>query len=244
MLTLDEIEMLRVLNMAGLLRLPKFFQDMPKQDMQDLTLLRHKLFQLMEFYSTPKICSKSSIFFKSALRRYNGVEKFFGRGTKDFPYELKTKWGSGKFFNARLLFNNSEFPNYIEKKYCFSNCYFYAKNIGETNDKSCKVLSGIAYINKIAILHSVVEFENGWIMDFNYDLVMQKDLYFALFGFEVLSELTSQEIFVKDRLFNRYSQYIKSYGHGYRVFASDALLEYAESCANGDQSCRLAIGNF
>ena len=130
--------------------------------------------------------------------------------------------------------------NILGNRHISNNLRFLLVN----NSRGAEFLLSTAYINKIAILHSVVEFENGWIMDFNYDLVMQKDLYFALFGFEVLSELTSQEIFVKDKLFNKYSQYIKSYGHGYRVFASDALLEYAESCENGDQSCRLAIGNF
>jgi len=243
-MTLDEIEELRLLNMAHTLRLPKIFQTLDKKEMADLTNLRWGVCYLVKEFGLNQNLFRKSLLTRSLLRNSNGVERLNGLGSVYDPFRIVTKWGSGKFFNARLLFRNKEYPIYIEKQYCFDNCYYYARELGETNNLSCKVLSGIAFVKDISILHSVVEISNGWIIDFNYDICMEKELYVKLFGFEVLTELTSQEIFVKDRLLTKFGKYINCFGNGYRVFAMDDLINYAELLEESKTQARIAMGNF
>ena len=64
------------------------------------------------------------------------------------------------------------------------------------HDTHSTVLTGIGYF-KGAFLHSVLLTEhdgNPQIFDFNYDLIMDKDLYLKLFSFEVLSEISGQKL--------------------------------------------------
>ena len=243
-MTLKEAEELREQNLARTLRMPNCLQFIDEDDMAQRTNIRWGVCYIIKKYVEKRPFGKKSMLLKTALKNARGVEDFYGAGTKDWPFHIKTKWGSGCFYDAHEVFKGAKYPNYIEKLYCFSNCYFMAKEIGETNNLSCKVLGGIAYIKDYPILHAVVETEDGYIIDFNYDIVMEKELYFSLFAFEPLSELTSQEIFVKDRLLNKYRNHIKNYGHGYRVFALDDLIEYAEQRDNNEVESREPIQNF
>ena len=230
--------------MESSLRLPKVFQTLNDKEMLQLTDIRWGLCHLVKEYGASQLMFRKSLIVRTALRNLIGVESFSGAGTIYCPYSIKTKWGSGKFYNARLLFKDKQYPNYIEKRYCFDNCYNFARLVGEANITECKVLSGIAFVKDIAILHSVIETADGWIVDFNYDLVMQKHLYESIFGFETLAELTSQEIFVKDKLINRYNKHIKAFGCGYKVFALNDLIDYAEQREEKTIDERWAIGNF
>ena len=243
-MTLKEAEELRIQNMARTLRMPNSFQFFDEDDMAQCTNVRWGICYVIKKFGEKQLVGKQCMLTKSALKNAKGVIDFHGLGTKVWPFYINTKWGGGYFYDARYLFKDKKYPIYIEKQYCFSNCYFWAKEIGETNNLSCKVLGGIAYIKDYPILHSVIELENGFIVDFNYDLVMEKELYFNLFGFETLCELTSQEIFVKDRLLTRYNKYLSKYGHGYRIFALDDLIEYAEQRDNNEIEVHEPIENF
>ncbi len=243
-MTLKEVEELRIQNLAHTLRMPKCLLFTTKEDMAERTNVRFGVCYLIKNLGVMQSVGSEHFLIRSALKRAKGVKSFYGAGTKELPYTLKTKWGEGKFYNARLLFRNKEYPNFIEHKYCFANCYYMAKGIGESSNGYCKVLSGIAFIKDYPILHTVIETADGWIVDFNYDLVMEKKLYFSLFAFETLTELTSQEIFVKDKLLNKYAKFVNPYGHGYRVFALDDLIEYAEKRESNQVAERLPIGGF
>jgi len=244
-MTLKQAEELRIQNLAHTLRMPKFLQSLDEEEKAQLTNIRFGVCYVLKKLGLGKDVGLDDRFLiRCALRTAKGVYAFFGEGSPEYPYTLKTKWGSGKFYNARHLFKNKQYPWYINKFYCFSNCYYMAKDIGETNLKSCKVLSGIAFIKDCPILHSVIETEDGWIVDFNYDIYMQKDLYFNVFAFEKLGELSSQEIYDKDRLLNQYFPYLYNYGHGYRVFALDDLLHYAKQREHNEVEERPAIENF
>ena len=243
-MTLKEAEDLRIQNMARTLRMPRSLQFLDEDDMAQCTNVRWGICYVIKKYREKSPIGKQCMIIKSALKNAKGVIDFYGAGTKEWPFHIKTKWGDGSFYDAHHLFRSHKYPNYIEKQYCFSNCYFLAKEIGETNNMSCKVLGGIAYIKDYPILHAVIETEDGFIVDFNYDIVMEKELYFNLFGFEPLTELTSQEIFVKDRLLTRYGKYLVKYGHGYRIFALDELIEYAEQLDNNEIDIHEPIENF
>ena len=244
-MTLKQAEELREQNLAHTLRMPKFLQSLEEDERVQLTNIRFGVCYVLKKLGLGKDLGLDDRFLiRCALRGAKGVDAFFGEGSPEYPFTIKTKWASGKFLNARHLFKDKQYPWYINKFYCFSNCYYMAKEIGEANTKPCKVLSGIAFVKDNPILHTVIETGDGWIVDFNYDVAMEKDLYFSLFAFEQLSELTSQEIFVKDRLLNKYLPYLYQYGHGYRVFALDDLIEYAEQRENNEVAERLPISNF
>ena len=103
-------------------------------------------------------------------------------------YTIETKFGNGIFFDARKLFIGKEYPKWIKYNFCYAN----ARNYLLTSGLDGKILSGIAFVGK-PYLHSVVLVEDD-IIDFNYDLVMSKDLYFALTHFEVLSEIDGKDL--------------------------------------------------
>ena len=111
-----------------------------------------------------------------------------GNGVFSCPYEIKTPYGDGKFFDAHTYFKDYKYPYFVQKQYCHSNSYEFAR----TQNCKCKVLSGIAF-KKISFLHSVVQIDD-YILDFNYDIMMSKDLYYNLFNFVVINEVTSEDI--------------------------------------------------
>ena len=113
-----------------------------------------------------------------------------GNGTFELPYTLQSNFGEGKFCDLCSYFKSKEYPNFIRKRYCHSNCFEYAKRI----NSKCKILSGIV-CKDYPFLHSVVLIGN-YILDFNYDLLMTKDLYVNLFNFEILNELKGEDITV------------------------------------------------
>jgi len=128
--------------------------------------------------------------------------ELMGSGIFSCPFEIKTKYGAGKFFEAHSFFEDNKYPKFVRKRYCHSNSYEFAK----THNKECTVLSGVAYRRK-SFLHSVVQI-GDYILDFNYDLVMDKELYMKLFNFVVVSEVKSQDIkendeLMKEKLSNR-----------------------------------------
>ena len=108
---------------------------------------------------------------------------------KDFgSYEIYSKLGDGVFFDAHKLFVGKKYPPFIRSHYCYDNTRSTIAIFG----KGAKILSGIVFIGK-PFLHSVILF-NDTIIDFNYDLVISKDLYFKLTHFEVLAKLNYEQL--------------------------------------------------
>ena len=111
-------------------------------------------------------------------------------------YEMNTRFGKGMFLDARRLFVGCKYPRWIKYNYCHANAREYVLRA----DNDAKILSGIAFVGK-PFLHSVVLVDDQ-IIDFNYDLVMSKDLYLSLTHFEVLSELTHKDMVENKQVFN------------------------------------------
>lgn len=132
---------------------------------------------------------------KQSLKKHPYVKKLKGRGTADKPYKLSTIFGEGEFLDLHSIYKNGNIPDFIKKFYCFSNCMTYSMLLAKKEIDST-VLTGIAHY-KTPFLHAVLL---GWhddrpqIFDFNYDLVMDQDLYMKLFSFEVLSKLDGQSL--------------------------------------------------
>lgn len=132
-------------------------------------------------------------FFKSMKgknkMRFAGIKKFKVVDKNIGIYSIVTDFGEGRFFDAHKLYGESgEYPKWVKPNNCFLNSHFYVMQ----NPTATKILSGIAYMKK-PFLHSVVSAGDN-ILDFNYDLVISKDLYLALMNFEVLAEVDCGEI--------------------------------------------------
>lgn len=103
-------------------------------------------------------------------------------------HKIQSYLGEGVFFDAHKLFDDGNYPKWIKPNHCFSNSHLH---ILQTGIKA-KILSGIIFIGK-PILHSVILVGDN-IIDFNYNLVMSKDLYLNLTHFEILEELDYKQI--------------------------------------------------
>lgn len=113
-------------------------------------------------------------------------------------YHIKSIFGEGEFYDARRLFANGKYPKWINPGYCFSNTFYHVMMTGI----NANVESGIAFKKK-PFLHSVLAV-GDYIVDFNYDLVISKNLYYALMHFELLSTVEGEKIRkIRDDCFNR-----------------------------------------
>lgn len=122
------------------------------------------------------------------MRGQKGIKSFKGLGTIKHPIKMETNFGFGSFYDARKGFDKNRYPEWIEQNYCYSNCFQFAL----LTSLDCKILSGIAYMDK-PFLHSVILFKDK-VIDFNYNVVMSKHLYVAITKFECLAEVDAQRI--------------------------------------------------
>lgn len=123
---------------------------------------------------------------------------------KNDVFYMDTKYGSGYFYQSKILFNDNKKPFFIMSNSCYSNtflnCYFlsYFQN-------SAEMLTGITNIptEKTGNLHSVTlmkKIENSvlltenTIVDFNNNLAMSEDLYKFIYSFEVLNKVDAKQI--------------------------------------------------
>lgn len=111
-----------------------------------------------------------------------------GNGTFQKPYHIQTNFGEGEFFNFYRYFKNGRIPSFFRKQECHYNCYEFALR----QKRKSSILSGICCRNN-PFLHSVLLIDD-YILDFNLDLVMSKDLYINLFNFEILNTVDSEDI--------------------------------------------------
>ena len=134
-----------------------------------------------------------SIFAKTIMRKF-GINDLKKLDNCVGSYEIKSDLGGGIFFDAHKLFPDQKYPEWIKPYYCFDNTRLYIFRTG----LEASILSGIAFIGK-PFLHSAILIGDN-IIDFNYDLVISKDLYFTLTHFETLAELSCKQIFEHKKL--------------------------------------------
>lgn len=126
-----------------------------------------------------------------------------GQGTFENPYHIETDYGDGKFFHFNHSFKKGKVPSLFQKHQCHSNCFEFANK----TKRHCTILSGISFRN-YSFLHSVL-LMGEYILDFNYDIVMSKDLYVELFNFDILNKVDSEDIKKYAYLFYGGSKFFK-----------------------------------
>ena len=171
------------------------------------------------------------------------VEKFKGLGTKKHKFYIKTKYGEGELLNARYLFKDNKYPNFIERNYCFFNCFEMAHLIHRDDKRPCKVLGGICGVGDYPVLHAILEFNGEYVIDFNLDVVCKKELYCSLFGFEILEELDGEEITEFYEKCEHY-EFPIGWGFGYLIFSPDETIQYFEDYNNNVAEYIEPIGDF
>ncbi len=136
------------------------------------------------------------LYLKFKIKKHKNVISFSGKNTRDNPHNLKTSFGKGNFFDAHDLFTSGKYPDFIKNNYCFSNAMSFLIYM-KSCDVQCEMLSGIAYF-KTPFLHSVIliheDEEKPQIIDFNFNLVMDYDLYISLFQFETLCVVEKEKL--------------------------------------------------
>lgn len=184
-MTIEEINELAREEKAGLLRKPKDAENMSLEDLQkqEQLTLRMKWFVDEEKNNGLVGCAYRRLF----MKKQKGVKSFKGIGTIKHPCKIETDFGVGTFYDARKGFDKKTYPDFIEQNFCYSNCLQFAL----VTKFDCKILSGIGYMTK-PFLHSVI-LVDGKVIDFNYNMVINKDLYFKLVKFECLAELDAQK---------------------------------------------------
>ena len=186
-MTIEEINNLINDEDNGTLRKPKTIKNKTDQE-----LLRAR--EIMTIFVQDIIENSNRHIFLNSLigRRFMqvaGIKKFDDVNPSIRIYSVKTRFGDGLFFDAHRLYEDGKYPFYIKPGFCYGNAYAYVAK----NNVKAKVVSGIAYLGK-PFLHSVVLTGGGQVIDFNYNLVMNAELYFKLLNFEVLAELEGDKI--------------------------------------------------
>ena len=191
-MTIEEIENLIIDERNKMLRNP---QSMENESVETI-LMAHQIFKTVidnVLRNSTKYKFLNSVAGKQTMQKY-GISKISCINRAVGVYEIETKLGKGTFFDAHRLFQDDEYPRWIRHHQCFANAHLYILK----TKMDAKVLSGIAFVGK-PFLHSVLLVGDD-IIDFNYDLIMSKDLYCALTHFEVLAELDSTKLLENKRL--------------------------------------------
>ena len=220
-MTIRELTNLRKEELSGKLRMPKTVFSV-----NDTKKLR-EINKAVEFLSRADRGSLL-LLLKMVIKGFDGVKDLKGVGVENCPYEISTDFGSGAFYGAHECFDGGVYPKDIVGFQCFNNCYIA---ITKGYIKDCQILSGIAYRGgEKSFLHSVIKLEDK-ILDFNYNMCMDMDLYVKLFNFEVLSELDSTTLMKSYPVIRKHQRYLreKGFSTAYAVFAFEDLIDYLQN---------------
>lgn len=232
-MTIQEITDLRKLENENELRLPIRAQKLSQDECKHIYKIFYYMSSLTQFNE-----KNSSLILKSILIRFPEVISIKGVGTRVSPFKIQTQYGCGEFFNARLLFEDGKYPINAIHGCCFMNCYNMALKLSKEN---CSILSGIAFKGKRPFLHSVIKIGDK-IIDLNYDMCIDAELYYGLFNFEVLSEVNSIVLVENCSVIEKYQKFLheKGFSHLYANFALEALINYLED-ENRDENIEIAL---
>ncbi len=154
---------------------------------------------------------------KTSIRMSPIVTEFSGKGSIEQPYLIKTKYGEGKFFDARFMFKRHKWPAFIKRNNCYYNSRLAAMNFisqgFETKQITGIIYSGQPYLHSVAVL----EFDGKtghkkYVLDSNYHMIMSYDLYMKLFCFEVLSVIDGEELLKYHKDMDEYENICKVQG--------------------------------
>lgn len=225
-MTIEEVEDLRIQEMNNELRFPKL--EIEYREINKVLLIQDLIYHII-----------NNKFFVSKLLNKLRLKKMgfeiSGQGTDEKPYQLKSYFGEGKYFNIKYIFNDKKCPFKVGA--CFSNAFNMAGEMYKLPDvEHCDCVSGIALtMGKNGwrrILHSVVEI-NDMVIDVNLKMVISKDLYYKLFMFEELARFQGSkaeemlEVLKKDETRKITKQFnLKTY---HMVFALDDIKDFIQN---------------
>jgi len=231
-MTMEEVSELRKQEKARTLRQPAGFKEnMTAEErsvLQQKMVIANCLAKLMKRKGVAQNLLPTSLLCRSIIRKSFLVKSFKGLGTGKKPYKIDGELGKGKIVNAHEFFIKKKYPKFIKKYYCFGNCFSMARVLTEI-EIDAKVISGIVYAGPHSILHSVLEIDNRWIIDFNDDMAMSKDLFYKLYYFETLAVLDGKQIHKDKEFVDQNTKSLKGMSIMYVNFAYDDVIDYLKN---------------
>lgn len=193
----------------GLIRCPKGLK-LDDELLEDKYLFTHWIANFLN--------GKSDFDYESLLKKNGDLS---GKGTIEDPYFINTNFGCGNFLHFSTFLGEDDDFSCFKKRFCFQNVFEFAKS----KDQKSEILSGIAF-RDFPFLHSVVLVDD-YVLDFNYDLAMGKDLYFKMFNFEVLTKVDSDYVKENAYLINKDSKFLiaNRIAYGDVAFCFEELVE-------------------
>ncbi len=166
---------------------------------RERTFTESEIFCLNLCYLTKKISEKPTFFNPQPILRDMGVIR-----RPDGWFEVDKSFGKGRFINANAIFKNV---------LCEENaCHDCAFSFASSYHGDVKLKSGIInpYHLNSGILHSICEFEMGfrpYVFDGANFLVMDKDLYYALFDFHEIQTIGQRDLWQDISLISKASSF-------------------------------------
>lgn len=227
-MTIEEVSELRKQENKRILRKPNCFKDDLTNDeklvFQQKFIILNALLRLTKRKGVAQNFLPGSLVNRLIIKKSPIVKSFKGLGTMKKPYKMDCEGVKGRIINAHEFFNRKKYPEFIEKGYCFSNCFTMAYNLAYLKKES-KVVSGIFSNGDTSALHSILEVDK-YIIDFNLDLAISKDLYYKLFLFEPLNTLSGEQIAKDWEFVEQNIKSLKGMTIMYLVFAYDDVISY------------------
>ena len=240
-MTIEDVSELRRQEKAGTLRKPDCFKD--NMTMVERSVLRQKviiataLYNLTRKRGTVQNFSPKSLINRSIIRRSFLIKSFKGLGTNKRPYKIDGELGRGNIINAHEFFTSKKYPEFIEKGFCFGNCFTMAQVLANSKKES-KIVSGIMSNGNYSFLHSVLEVDK-FIIDFNIDMAISKELYNNIFLFEPLVVLEGKQIHKDKEFLENNLPAIGDMSVMYMNFAYDDVISYMKDKKRQEQKIEL-----
>ena len=168
-----------------------------KEDIRNIDTeerLREYVLYIIETYTRFR---EKSIFI-SFLKKYFGAKTKFdfsqivwNEEKKEYEFEfLGEKYTFNKISDS---INDKKAKKILESEKRYGNCHVASMGMAAVIQDG-KVLTGYINIYGGRYLHSVIEINDGEIIDWTRNLVMPKDEYIKLTGFRILESIKSEEI--------------------------------------------------
>ena len=122
---------------------------------------------------------------------------------------LKTVFGETLIFNIHAMFKHNKIPSFVKPNNCYYNCQMALQIEGATKQITGKLNFDRAFLHSVVVLGS-----NKNVIDFNNFLIMDYDFYIKLTNFEILNEITREELIeeIEQDYYKTYSDYAKANG--------------------------------
>ena len=210
---LEEVRDLRENENNNKLRHSKLLEEKSVEERDEIYYINTKVRGMVD---------KLPLLVKYFAKKGEELVQISGEGTRESPYIIDCEYGHGKLYKLDEIFK--KLPRWVKKFECFGNCVGMAYVMGK-EDYVGKVIGGIYDLGK-PVMHAVIEIDIDGIeciADFNFNMVIEKELYVKLFNFEIMEETDFKKI-VENEKFLRHCKYNTLF----TVFAFDDLIDYIQ----------------